>query len=198
LGAWKEITHPKAKPVEIWKKACLNGSYPVLKLHISSLSMQLASYIPYLGFNLFVNLDEDSDSEQKKESVSKSDNEDSESKKSSGNESDNDGSASESENESESESEYENQSDRKIPHASSDLCPEQFPFLHKLGVHSEFMERLMQELIKFNGRNYVEYMQGNNHPGYLLPVPSLRSIEKYESAVKAKSTSFMDNSVPII
>ena len=99
MGAWKEITHPKAKPVEIWKKACLNGSYPVLKLHISSLSMQLASYIPYLGFNLFVNLDEDSDSEQKKESVSKSDNEDSESKKSSGNESDNDGSASESESE---------------------------------------------------------------------------------------------------
>jgi hypothetical protein len=83
-------------------------------------------------------------------------------------------------------------------HASSDLCPEQFPFLHKLGVHSEFMERLMQELIKFNGRNYVEYMQGNNHPGYLLPVPSLRSIEKYESAVKAKSTSFMDNIVSII
>jgi len=56
----------------------------------------------------------------------------------------------------------------------------------------------MQELVKFNGHSYIEYMQGNNHPGYLLPVPSLCSIEKYESAVKAKSTSFMDNIVSII
>jgi hypothetical protein len=56
----------------------------------------------------------------------------------------------------------------------------------------------MQELVKFNVRSCIEYMQGNNRPGYLLPVPSLCSIEKYESAVKAKSTSFMDNSVPII
>jgi hypothetical protein len=60
------------------------------------------------------------------------------------------------------------------------------------------MDRLMQELVKFNGHSYIEYMQGNNRPGYLLPVPSLCSIEKYESAVKAKSTSFMDNIVSII
>jgi hypothetical protein len=63
LGTWKEKAHPHAKPVEIWKKACLSGSYPLPKLRISSLSMRFASDIAELGFHVLEHLDEDSESE---------------------------------------------------------------------------------------------------------------------------------------
>jgi hypothetical protein len=57
------------------------------------------------------------------------------------------------------------------------------------------MDKLLQELVKYNGRNTIEYMQGNNRPGYLVPQPSLRSIKNYEAAISSKSSSFIDNIV---
>jgi len=59
LGSWKEKTHPPLTPLAVWKKACCEGSYSVPKLQISSLSMQLASGILNLGFNLVQHLEKD-------------------------------------------------------------------------------------------------------------------------------------------
>jgi len=53
----------------------------------------------------------------------------------------------------------------------------------------------LQELVKYNGQNSIEYVQGNNQPGYLVPQPLFCYGEKYESAITAKTTSFMDNIV---
>jgi hypothetical protein len=79
LGTWKEKAHPQAKPVEIWKKACLSGSYPLPKLRISSLSMRFASDIGELGFHVFEHLDEDSESECEDDSESECENDSEES-----------------------------------------------------------------------------------------------------------------------
>jgi hypothetical protein len=57
------------------------------------------------------------------------------------------------------------------------------------------MDKLLQELVKYNGQNSIAYVQGNNRPGYLVPQPLFCSREKYESAITAKTTSFMDNIV---
>jgi hypothetical protein len=57
------------------------------------------------------------------------------------------------------------------------------------------MDKLLQELVKYNGQNSIEYVQGNNQPGYLVPQPLFCYGEKYESAITAKTTSFMDNIV---
>jgi hypothetical protein len=60
------------------------------------------------------------------------------------------------------ESISEDENDGKAVNASSDLCPNQFPLLHKCSVHSNFMDKLLQELVKYNGRNSIEYVQWNN------------------------------------
>jgi hypothetical protein len=64
LGSWKEKTHPQVTPLVIWKKACHDGSYPLPKLRISSLSMRFASDMADLGFNLLQNLEGVSKSEE--------------------------------------------------------------------------------------------------------------------------------------
>ena len=179
LGTWKEKAPPQAKPVEIWKKACLSGSYPLSKLWISSLSMWFASDIAKLGFHVLEHLDKDSESECEDDSEESHSISEPEKEESGG----------------ENESISEDENDGKAVNASSDLCPNQFPLLHKLSVHSNFMDKLLQELVKYNGWNSIEYVQWNNWPGYLVPHPLFRSIEKYESAITAKTTSFMDNIV---
>jgi hypothetical protein len=100
LGSWKEKTHPQVTSLVIWKKACHDGSYPLPKLRISSLSMQFTSDIADLGFNLLQNL----------EGVSKSEECRSECESESSSESE---SESENENASKSEDESKNESDRE-------------------------------------------------------------------------------------
>jgi hypothetical protein len=55
------------------------------------------------------------------------------------------------------------------------------------------MDKLLQELVRFHGRNTIEYMQGNNYPGYLVPLPSLHTIKSYESTITVKSGSFINS-----
>jgi hypothetical protein len=45
VGSWNEKHHPLMKPADIWVMALWSGSYPVLKLRISSLSMRFASAV---------------------------------------------------------------------------------------------------------------------------------------------------------
>jgi hypothetical protein len=189
LGTWKEKAHPQANPVEIWKQACLSGSYPLPKLQISSLSMRFASDITELGFHVLEHLDSESECEVDSKSECEDDSKESRSvsepeKEESG-----------GENESSSEDENDGKAVNLVSNASSDLCPNQFPLLHKLGVHSNFMDKLLQELVKYNGRHSIEYVQGNSHPGYLVPQPSFCSEEKCKDAITAKTTLFMDNIV---
>jgi hypothetical protein len=156
--------------------------------------MRFASDIADLGFNLLQNLEGVSRSEECRSEC--------ESESSSESESENEN-ASKSEDESKNESDSESskngsggvKEENQVFEAASDLSPDQYPLLHKLGVHSDFMDKLLQELVKYNGRNTIEYMQGNNRPGYLVPQPSLRSIKNYEAAISSKSSSFIDNIV---
>jgi hypothetical protein len=141
--------------------------------------MRFACTIGELEFSLIQNTNDDSnsiesESESESESMSESKSE-SESKR-------------ESEHESESKSMSESiiktmddsesmdgSKEKEVQNATSDLHPEEFSLLFKLGVHSNFLDKLLQELIRYNGRNTIEYLQGNNRPGHLVPPPPLQS-----------------------
>jgi hypothetical protein len=40
------------------------------------------------------------------------------------------------------------------------------------------MDKVLQELVKFYGQITIEYMQGNDCPGYLVPQPSLHFMKQ--------------------
>ncbi len=75
--------------------------------------------------------------------------------------------------------------------AASDLSPDQFHLLQKFGVHSNFMDTLLQELVKYNGQNTIEYMQGNNRNGYLVPQPSLCTLKNMNQHYQLRAAPFL-------
>ena len=48
------------------------------------------------------------------------------------------------------------------------LSTTSFPLLSSLGVHSNFMDKLLQRLVKFYGQKTIEYVGSNNCNGYLI------------------------------
>jgi hypothetical protein len=151
--------------------------------------MRLASGISNLGFNLVQHLEKDRENEEyeSEEYESKSDSENEKARKSEGEH------KNESGDESSKNGSDEEKEENEAMKSSSDISPDEYPLLHKLGIHSEFMDELMQELVRYHGQNTIEYMQGNNCPGYLVPLPSLCTIKSYESTITAKSDSFIDS-----
>jgi hypothetical protein len=81
-------------------------------------------------------------------------------------------------NESSKNGSDEKKEESEAKKTSSDISPDEYPLLHKLGIHSEFMDKLLQELVRYHGWNTIKYMQGNNRPGYLVPLPSLCTVKK--------------------
>ncbi len=76
----------------------------------------------------------------------------------------------------------EQSSDVAIPDKAvvNNLPAEDFPFLCSLGVYSEFhMDALIREVVKYYGRKSIKYKQLNNRIGFLLPLPSAQTTERY-------------------
>jgi hypothetical protein len=55
---------------------------------------------------------------------------------------------------------------------SSMLDPIQFPLLNKLGVKTEDMNRLVQEILKLHENQDIIFMRGNNRAASLVALPS--------------------------
>jgi hypothetical protein len=64
--------------------------------------------------------------------------------------------------------------DAKLLSPSIDLPQNEFPLLHSLGIIKEYqLHAIIQEIVKYNGSNQlIEFMQQNNHPGFLIICPS--------------------------
>jgi len=67
---------------------------------------------------------------------------------------------------------------------------ENFPLLHSLFSMNEgsnnLFNRLINEILKFNGSKAVTYAKGNNTMGTLLEVPQFRSLKGYTKEFKKK------------
>jgi hypothetical protein len=70
----------------------------------------------------------------------------------------------------------------------SNLSPIDFPLLSSLGVHSNFMDKLLQELVKFYGQKTIEYVGSNNCNVCLISFPSLRKINRYDTELSKKGS----------
>jgi hypothetical protein len=70
--------------------------------------------------------------------------------------------------------------DEMHPILTSNLPANEFPLLCSLGIHSEkHMDSLIQEIAKFHERKVIKYIQANNRIGFLLPMPSSRTTERF-------------------
>jgi len=167
VGSWRKGSHPHISVAAIWKSAIQRGGYPIPKLRISALIMRFASAIGDLQFNLDLNDDSENDSKSGTESKN------------------------ESENESISSSKIEIATCKSVDQPrdaalsvdvanNSDLSVQEFPLLHSLGIHSEkHMDALIREVVKYNSRKTISFVQANNRTGFLLPLASARSTERY-------------------
>jgi hypothetical protein len=158
VGSLNEKRHPLTKPADTWAMALRSGSYPVPKLRISLLSMWFASAVAELDLDLcqhssIESVERSSDSEEEQSEVTSSMNK------------------------------YikENVIVAEIdPVLTSNLPADEFPLLSSLGIHSKkHMDSLIQEIVKFNMRKVIKYMQANNRIGFLLPIPSSQNTERF-------------------
>jgi hypothetical protein len=132
------------KPADIWAMALRSGSYPVLKLRISSLSMRFASAIADLDLDLHHHLSIESEEQ-----------------------------SSDSEQEQSDFIEEIASMDEMHPVLTSNLPANEFPLLCSLGIHSEkHMGSFIQEIATFHEGKVIKYIQANNRIGFLLPMPS--------------------------
>jgi len=68
---------------------------------------------------------------------------------------------------------------------------ENFPLLHSLFAQNKggnVLNRLINELLRFNGSRVMNYAKGNNTLGTLLEVPQFRSLRGYEKDFKKKGS----------
>ncbi len=82
----------------------------------------------------------------------------------------------------ESERESESMSDNIAPEmvSSSNLSAQEFPLLNSLGIHSEkYMDALIREVVRFNARSKITFLQANNWTGFLLPLASAWTTNRY-------------------
>ncbi len=173
IGSWNEKKHPAKKPAEIWSTALNMGYYDKPKLRISSLSMRFASAIADLEF------------EHKDRRVCMSET-----------------IAVSAEEEEESEETDDACMKAAVPAElvfnSCEFSSQEYPLLHSLSSNTNFyMDALIREVVKFNDRKAIKYVQGNNRSGFLVPFSSCRSSERYILEF-GKRGSAMDELVDIL
>jgi len=172
LGSWS-IKNPAVTPNEIW---CARD-YSVLELRIATISMIFSS-----KDGLFYECDDAPvrERECKKDSIKESSDSSSEDKA----------------------EEVEAAEKVLIPtnlFLSIQLCEASFSFLHSLGINKDYqINALIQELVNLKGETgVIEYKQKNNHPGFLLQVPSVHCTSRYRRKFSRQS-SFTDAAVKVI
>jgi hypothetical protein len=179
LGSWNQRTHPHRTPSVIWKKAMQDGTYPLPKLRISSLSMRFASAIGALNLGLFhevTGVESSGESYEEEKSIESSTEEDEVSECSDMRAARTDVSFEAS------------QKDAIQKKSVSNLSSSEFPLLSSLGVHSDFMDKVLQELVKYHGKKTIEFMGSNNRKGYLISFPSLRTANRYDIELSKKGS----------
>ena len=141
-----------------------DGTYHLPKLRISSLSMCFASAIGALNLGLFhevTGVESSGESYEEEKSIESSTEEDEVSECSDMRAARTDVSFEAS------------QKDAIQKKSVSNLLSSEIPLLSSLGVHSDFMDKVLQELVKYHGKKTIEFMGSNNRKGYLISFPSL-------------------------
>ncbi len=164
LGSW-QCGIKKTTPQEIWNRAKKDEVFAP-KLRITCLSNEFAKNIGALGILVPDDVV--------------------------GNESDNSSTDSASDDENLAESKACEEGEAEAGEVGLDLPdPNEFPLLHSLFIThctSDIMDRLLKEVIRFNGSNTLNYQKGNNTKGTLINLPSYRSLKNYSKDLM-KSTS---------
>jgi hypothetical protein len=156
---WNKVTHPAKLPLTCWREGLAAP-----KLWISVLTKTFAESVGRM--NVSVVADEGD------EDVNVSDSD-----------------SSDGESDLIDESHGVGKDDAKFLSPSIDLPQNKFPMPHSLGIRKEYqLQAIIQEIVKYNGNNQsIEFMQRNNHPGFLIVCPSSRCVGRYESELNKKN-----------
>jgi len=175
IGSWDNELHPRKKPVDLWT-AALKKKLKVPRVHISSM---LNDFTIMVGKVRAISQSIDEEAGEEKESDISSN--------------ENDEECSNSATQSTSSNRISEEGDGDLLGLSIDTnLPDAalFPMLNSLQIDNPSkMHALIREILKFHGKNTVEFFGANNRPRGLLVMPCLRSVERYDNEFAKKGSA---------